>query len=87
MLNLGAPELLVILVVGLLVLGPARLPQAARQVGQAVGELRRVSSGFQAELRDAMNESPRPASDRPDRPRRTEPLRAVPAETSTETAA
>ena len=54
MLNVGTPELLLILLVALLVLGPTKLPDAARQVGRAVSELRRLSSGFQAELRDAM---------------------------------
>jgi Tat protein translocase TatB subunit len=56
MFNVGTPELLLILVVALLVLGPTKLPDAARKVGRAMGELRRLSSGFQAELRDAMQE-------------------------------
>ena len=56
MLNLGTGEVLVILVVALLVLGPDKLPGAARQAGRWVGELRRISSGFQAELRDALQE-------------------------------
>lgn len=56
MLNVGTPELLVILVVALIVLGPARLPGAARQVGKALGEARKLSNGFQAEMRDAMRE-------------------------------
>lgn len=64
MLNVGVPEMLVILVVALLVLGPERLPGAARQAGRVMGELRRISSGLQAELRDAMEiddgPSPRP---------------------------
>jgi Sec-independent protein translocase protein TatA len=38
------------------VLGPKRLPDAARQMGKAMAEFRRVSTGFQAELRDALNE-------------------------------
>lgn len=77
MLNLGAPELLVILVVGLVVLGPTRLPQAARQVGHALGELRRVSAGFSAELQHALTEPPEAAeATRAVRPRRLEPLRA-----------
>ncbi|NIR34626.1 MAG: twin-arginine translocase TatA/TatE family subunit, partial [Actinobacteria bacterium] len=45
--NLGGMELLVILLVALIVLGPTKLPEAARQVGKAVNELRRLSSGFQ----------------------------------------
>ena len=52
--SIGAPEILVILVVALLVLGPNRLPEAARQVGRAMAEMRRISAGFQAEMRDAM---------------------------------
>jgi len=54
--NLGGGEILVILVVALLVLGPTRLPTAARQVGNAIGELRKLSSGFQNEMKSAMDE-------------------------------
>lgn len=56
MLNLGTGELLLIALVALVVLGPNKLPDAARQVGRWMGELRRLSSGFQAELRDALKE-------------------------------
>lgn len=52
--SVGAPEILVILLVALLVLGPDRLPDAARQAGRVLSEVKRMSSGFQAELRDAM---------------------------------
>jgi Tat protein translocase TatB subunit len=54
--NLGAPEVLVIFIVALIVLGPNKLPDAARQVGKAMTEIRRVSSGFQRELKDAMED-------------------------------
>lgn len=83
MLNVGTPELLVILVVALLVLGPTRLPGAARQVGKALGEVRKLSNGFQAEMRDAMREPvktdpvPTAAPEPPPRTRRRAPLRAV----------
>jgi sec-independent protein translocase protein TatB len=43
--------------VALIVLGPQRLPQAVRTVGRVVGELRRISSGFQDELRTALDDS------------------------------
>ncbi|MGH2684861.1 MAG: Sec-independent protein translocase protein TatB [Actinomycetota bacterium] len=56
MFNVGGPEVLIILVVALVVLGPSKLPEAARQFGRAMSEFRRMSSGFQAELRDALNE-------------------------------
>ena len=60
MFNVGSPELLLVLMVALIVLGPTKLPEVARQVGKALGEIRRLSSGFQAELRDAMEVPARP---------------------------
>ena len=41
MFNIGAGELVVILVVGLLVLGPKRLPELARALGRFLREVRR----------------------------------------------
>jgi sec-independent protein translocase protein TatB len=67
MFNVGGGELLVILLVALIVLGPQRLPGAARQVGKVMGDIRRISSGFQDELKNAFD-----ADDTP--PRRTEPV-------------
>ena len=51
--NLGGGEILVILLVALIVLGPTKLPPAIRQVGKVVGEIRRIGQGFQEELREA----------------------------------
>ncbi len=56
MLNVGGPEILVILVIGLIVLGPEKLPEMARKAGNVMRELRRMSQGFQTELRDALDE-------------------------------
>lgn len=75
MLNLGAPELLVIAVIALLVLGPNKLPDAARGLGRMTQELRRIRTGFDEELRRAMHEVPEEPAPAP-RPRRAEPLRA-----------
>ena len=51
--NLGGMEVLVILLVALIVLGPTKLPPAVRQIGKVVGEIRRIGQGFQQELREA----------------------------------
>ena len=59
--SIGPAEILVVLVVALLVLGPNRLPDAARSVGRAIGEVRRYTSGFQDEMREAFAEpQPKP---------------------------
>jgi sec-independent protein translocase protein TatB len=57
MFNIGPGELMAIAAVALIVLGPQRLPEALRSVGRVVGELRRISGGFQDELRRAIDES------------------------------
>jgi sec-independent protein translocase protein TatB len=54
MFNIGGGELIVILLIALIVLGPQRLPGAARQLGKAMGDLRRLSSGFQNEMKQAL---------------------------------
>lgn len=44
MFGIGSTELLVILVVALIVIGPSKLPQIARGVGKAFGEFKRASN-------------------------------------------
>lgn len=61
MFNVGGMELIVIGVVALVVLGPDKLPGALRQLGAVVGELRRISRGFQTDLRGALDEAERDA--------------------------
>ena len=66
MFNIGGGEVLVIALIALIVLGPDRLPEAARTVGKVMGEIRRLSTGFQDEVRTAFNDdTPPPASPRP----------------------
>lgn len=50
MFGIGSTELLVILVVALIVLGPKSLASFSRTLGKAVGEFRRVSTDFQRTL-------------------------------------
>lgn len=44
--NIGAPEILIILLVALLILGPSKLPQMARSLGEALREFRKAASEF-----------------------------------------
>lgn len=56
MINMpGGPEIAIILLIALIVLGPQQLPKAMRSLGNAMAEIRKLSSGFQAEMRSAMD--------------------------------
>ena len=54
--NLGWAEIAVIVVVALVVLGPEKLPGAARQVANVIRQIRKISTGFQQELQNALDE-------------------------------
>ena len=53
MFGLGFGEIILVLVVALLVLGPEKLPKLAKQLGRGMREFRRAASEFQATLSDA----------------------------------
>jgi Tat protein translocase TatB subunit len=54
--NLSGSEILFLLLAGLVVLGPERLPGVIRQLGRLYGELRRMASGFEKEFKDTFQE-------------------------------
>ncbi|MCD0156388.1 MULTISPECIES: twin-arginine translocase TatA/TatE family subunit [unclassified Deinococcus] len=56
--NIGAPELLVILLVALVVFGPRKLPELGKSLGNGLREFRKSTQG----LKDSMNiDAPTPA--------------------------
>jgi Tat protein translocase TatB subunit len=61
--SVGFPEVLVILVLALLVLGPERLPGAARTMGHWVAEIRKITGTLQAEVQDVVDEVMRPVNE------------------------
>lgn len=50
MLGLGYPELIVIGLVALVVIGPRRLPELLRQAGKISAQVRRAANEFRREL-------------------------------------
>lgn len=50
MFDIGFPELLLIAIVGLLVIGPERLPEALRTLGLWIGRMRRSFTNVKTEI-------------------------------------
>lgn len=48
--SIGMPELIVIMVVALIVIGPKRLPDMAKSLGRALRDFKRATSEFQDNL-------------------------------------
>lgn len=82
MFGIGPEELVLVLIVALLVLGPERLPRVARDVGRVVGELRRTSDEFREEFMNADKFLERQVSSAP-APVAEAPPQAIPATTPT----
>lgn len=79
-LDFSPEKMMFIFLIVMLVLGPEKLPEVSRKLGRAMGELRKVSGGFRAEMNNAMREmtsdtggGDRPASNGSDTPAPTSP--------------
>jgi len=53
--NIGTAELLLIFIIALIVVGPRRLPEIARQLAKIINDLRRMSQEFTAEMARELN--------------------------------
>ena len=56
MFNLQGGELIIIALLALVVLGPEKLPEAARWFGRMYAQIRRMGDGFTEEFRSAVME-------------------------------
>lgn len=54
MFGIGLPELIIIIVVALLVVGPSKLPELARSMGRALGEFRRMADDVKDTIEQEM---------------------------------
>ena len=55
-MDLGFSEMLFIFLLALIILGPRRLPELARQFGRIMGDIKRASNDFQAQVQDEVRQ-------------------------------
>ena len=63
MFNFQGSEIIIILLLALVVLGPEKLPEAMRKAGRMYADLKKMSSSFQSEFRAAIDEPVRELKD------------------------
>ena len=71
MLNISAQELLIILVIALLVVGPQRLPALGRSIGRGLRELRKAQDEVKRTIQVNIDDEPPNGKARPRTPGRT----------------
>ena len=66
MFNIEGSELIFLVLIALIVLGPEKLPDAIRKAGRAYAEFKKMANGFQGELKQALDEPMRELRDTAD---------------------
>ncbi len=67
--SIGAPELIVIFLIALLIFGPRKLPQLGRTIGKSLAEFRRATSDLKRTLEKEINREEPPAVRDQEKPR------------------
>ena len=56
MFNLSGSELIFLVIIALVVLGPDKLPEAMRKAGKAYADFKKMTTGFQNEMKSVLDE-------------------------------
>lgn len=65
MFGIGVPELVLILIIGLIVFGPGKLPEMGRTLGKGIREFRKASNALSQAINAPENQPQQPAAPAP----------------------
>jgi sec-independent protein translocase protein TatB len=81
MFDVGAGEMIFILLAALLLFGPKKIPEVAQMLGKGLREFRRAQDGLRAQIREVTSEIDDPFSDKPVAPKSFKIQEPIPAPT------